>query len=100
MRPINPMLTGRRDFLKLFGAAGVGLLTPLGTLLARAAEKAGQKDQAQSLILLWLQGGPSQLETFDPHPGSKSSHAETRAIDTAQKGVRVADGMEALAEQL
>src|SRR5262249_58740393 len=99
MGPINPMLTGRRDFLKLFGVAGVSLLTPLGTLLAHAAEKAGPEN-AQSLILLWLQGGPSQLETFDPHPGSPIAHVETNGIDTAQKGVQLANGMDALADQL
>lgn len=97
MNPIR--MPGRRDFLKLFGAAGVSLLTPLGTMLARAAEKDGQQ-HAQSLILLWLQGGPSQLETFDPHPGSPTAHVETTAIDTTQKGIRIASGMDALAEQL
>ena len=29
------------------------------------------REPAQSIILLWLQGGPSQLETFDPHPGTR-----------------------------
>jgi hypothetical protein len=97
---MNPIvMPGRRDFLKLFGVAGVSLLTPLGTMLARAAEKQGP-EHAQSLIVLWLQGGPSQLETFDPHPGSATSHVETTAIDTAQKGIRIAGGMDAVADQL
>ena len=35
----------------------------------RPAERSRQ--QAQSIILLWLGGGPSQLETFDPHPDTR-----------------------------
>lgn len=92
------VMPGRRDFLKLFGVAGVSLLTPLGTLLARAAEKAGP-EHAQSLILLWLQGGPSQLETFDPHPGANIAGG-TNGIATVQKGIQLAEGMDPLAEQL
>ena len=53
----------RRAFLKLAGFAGVSWLTPLGQLLADQAERTRQP--AQSLILIWLAGGPSQLETFD-----------------------------------
>jgi hypothetical protein len=91
---------GRRDFLKLAGLAGLSWLTPVGHLLARAAEKAADKGRpAQSIILLWMQGGPSQLETFDPHPGSAIAGG-TRGIDTAVKGVQLAEGLGRLAEQM
>ena len=33
-------------------------------------------------ILLWMPGGPSQFETFDPKPGHANG-GETKAIDTA-----------------
>ena len=56
----------RRGFLKL---AGLSWLTPVGQLLADQAERSRQP--AQSIILLWLGGGPSQLETFDPHPDTR-----------------------------
>ncbi len=85
----------RRDFLKLSSLAGVSWLTPLGQVLARQAEK--EPGPAQSVILLWLAGGPSQLETFDPHPGS-SSAAGTRAIATNVKGIQLAEGLERTAE--
>jgi hypothetical protein len=49
--------------------------------------------------LLWLAGGPSQLETFDPHPGKPIS-GETKAIDTSVPGVKVAKGYERLAERM
>ena len=67
MEPLN-----RRGFLRMAGLAGAAWLTPVGHLLARAAEAPGKpRDHAQSIIMLWLQGGPSQLETFDPHPGTR-----------------------------
>jgi hypothetical protein len=51
------------------------------------------------VILLWLGGGPSQLETFDPHPGTDIA-GDTEAIATAARGVQLAQGFEQLAEQM
>jgi hypothetical protein len=51
------------------------------------------------LILLWLEGGPSQLETFDPHPGS-SIGGETKGIVTSVRGIEVADNLPLTAEQM
>jgi hypothetical protein len=87
----------RRNFLASLGATGLGWLTPLGTVLARAAE--GDKGQAKSVIVLWMSGGPSQLETFDPKPGANIAGG-TKAIDTAKKGVQLAAGLEQLADQM
>jgi hypothetical protein len=88
----------RRNFLRAASIAGVGWLTPLGHLLARQAEQAGRADAAQSVILLWLAGGPSQLETFDPHPG-KTIAGGTDAVNTPVKGLQLAEGMPQVAEQ-
>jgi hypothetical protein len=84
----------RRAFLKL---AGVSWLTPVGELLAEEAERS--RRPAQSVILLWLGGGPSQLETFDPHPGSRIAGGTT-SIATAAKGVELAEGFEQLAVEM
>ena len=64
------MDTTRRDLLRSIGLAGAGLswLTPVGHLLAAEAERS--RKPARSIILVWLAGGPSQLETFDPKPGT------------------------------
>jgi hypothetical protein len=87
----------RRNFLKCAGLAGLSWLTPLGHLLARAAEN--KHEPAQSIILLWLSGGPSQLETFDPHPGTAIA-GDTAAIKTSLKGVQLAEGFNHLAERM
>jgi uncharacterized protein (DUF1501 family) len=90
---------GRREFLgrtlSLSSLAGLGWLTPVGHLLAAQAER--KREPARSIILLWLAGGPSQLETFDPHPGTRAAGG-TRAIATAVRGVQLAEGFGRLAE--
>lgn len=77
---------------------GGSWLTPLAEQLAVAAERS-PASRPKSLLILWMQGGPSQLETFDPHPGSWIGGNVT-AIDTQLKGVQLASTMPATAEQL
>lgn len=86
----------RRHFLAA-SAAGLGWLTPLGQTLARAAES--NRPTAKSVIVLWMNGGPSQLETFDPKPGREIA-AGTKAIPTAAKGIELAAGFPRLAEAM
>ncbi len=84
----------RRQFLL---STGLGWLTPLSSVLARAAE--ANRAPAKSVIVLWLAGGPSQLETFDPKPGTNIA-AGSVARDTAVKGVQLGQGFEQLADQM
>jgi hypothetical protein len=81
----------RRRFLAL---TGLSWLTPVGELLARQSERS--REPARSVILLWLAGGPSQLETFDPHPGTAIAGG-TKSISTAVKDIQLAEGFEQLA---
>ncbi len=94
MEPLN-----RRGFLRSAGlSAAATWLTPIGHLLARDAER--KKDgPATSVIVLWMDGGPSQLETFDPHPGT-SIGGDATAIKTAAKGIEIASGFGRLAEEM
>ena len=70
----------RRTLLKMAGLSGLSWLTPLGTALARHAEH-NPATRPLSLIVLWLEGAPSQLETFDPHPDTEIA-AGSKAIKT------------------
>jgi len=88
----------RRPWLTAGAAAGIGWLTPLGEALARADQQRPTA-RPRSVIMLWLQGGPSQLETFDPHPGSKIG-GETTAITTSVPGLKIASGLMQTAEQM
>ena len=58
----------RRSFLRagMLGATGLSLS---GLLRAEAQEPAAAK-RLNSVIILWMRGGPSQHETWDPKPGA------------------------------
>ena len=91
----------RRSLMKSSAVfAGSAWLTQLAEQLAFATEKTNDKSAPpKSLLMIWLQGGPSQLETFDPHAGTKIG-GDVKAISTSIKGVELADTMPATAEQL
>ena len=92
-------MLNRREHLQLLGLSGLPWLTPLAEQLARANEASPRGEPAQSLILLWMSGGPSQLETFDPHAGHEIG-GPTKAIRTCLPEVDLAEGLEQTAEQL
>ena len=80
----------RRDFLRTIsaGALAGGSLSFRDLMTVQAADL---RKRGMSLILLWMQGGPSQLETFDPKPGQETG-GPTGAIETAVSGIRIAEG--------
>ena len=86
----------RRSLLKMAGLSGLCWLTPLATHLARASE-ASRAKRAKSLIVLWLEGAPSQLETFDPHPGTNIA-AGSKARKTSVPGLLLGEGLEQTAD--
>jgi hypothetical protein len=53
-----------------------------GKTVVASQEQPWQKGKATACVLVWLGGGPSQLETWDPKPGHKNG-GPTRPIDTA-----------------
>ncbi len=78
----------RRGFLHTVGASAlaVGSLSLRDMMSLQAADL---KKQGKSMILLWMNGAPSQFETFDPKPGHENG-GETKAIDTAVPGIQIA----------
>ena len=86
----------RRDLLKAAFASGLSFALP--GLDLRAANRRGD-ERAKSLIVIWLEGGPSQLETWDPHPGYKVG-GPTKAVATKVPGLEIADLYPRMAEQI
>lgn len=86
----------RRGFVQgvSAGAVAAGTLNFRDLMSVRAGEL---RRQGLSLILLWMQGGPSQFETFDPKPGTETG-GPTTAIDTSVPGIRIAQGWEQTAK--
>jgi Protein of unknown function (DUF1501) len=81
----------RRDLLRIGSLAGVGL--GLADLFrAQAAATEFRRVRAKSCILLWLDGGPSHLESFDLKP---SAPAEVRgpfqSINTNVNGIQISE---------
>ncbi len=85
----TPGVLARRSFLK------VGSLSLLGMSLSRYLEaahlmaKAGKDAapaKARSCILIWLEGGPAQMDTWDPKPNSSF-----RSISTNVPGIRISE---------
>lgn len=80
----------RRAFLRLglFGCLGIDLAA---CLRLRAAEQT-PRAQAKNCILIWLDGGPSHLETFDPKPDAPAEvRGPFKAIATNVNGVYVGE---------
>ncbi|MEM9645392.1 MAG: DUF1501 domain-containing protein, partial [Planctomycetota bacterium] len=99
MNLCNPRLHLSRRTL-LGGGAGSMLLTSLAHRLALADAIGTTKgSRPKSVILLWMDGGPSQLETFDPHPGTKIG-GDVRGIDTSIPGIQISDLLPQTAAQL
>ncbi|MEL6894891.1 MAG: DUF1501 domain-containing protein [Planctomycetota bacterium] len=90
----------RRSLLRT--AAGGVFFSALAQHLA-AEEIAGKNTASdgrpKSVILLWMEGAPSQLETFDPHPGSMIG-GDVKAIDTTTPGLRISELLPATAQQM
>jgi len=85
----------RRDFLRVGGLAMLGLSLP--TLLAAEAQ-AEAKRQGKSCLMLWMMGGPSHLETFDPKPDAPTAiKGPWGAIDTNVPGIRFSEHLPKLA---
>jgi hypothetical protein len=100
-------VSGRRQFLRrsLGSLIGLSIASPMlglvtGTpqlsglsslwaadpLVEQMANSAG----IRSIVLLWMDGGPAQTDTFDPKPGSKNGGA-FKAINTALPGVQFSE---------
>lgn len=91
--------TTRRDCLKLglHSLVAGGLVGALRTQ-ALAAEASPIKRKAKSCILIWLDGGPSHYETFDPKPDAPLEiRGSFDAISTKIKGALFSQHMKKLA---
>ncbi|MBP85490.1 MAG: hypothetical protein CMJ64_02045 [Planctomycetaceae bacterium] len=82
----------RRSFLEAGSLALGGLaLGDLLRLRAKATE-AGNKPTDTSVILIWLQGGPSHMETYDLKPEAPSDYrGECQPIETVAPGMSVCE---------
>lgn len=86
----------RRDFLRAIPLAGLaaGTLNWTDMVTVNAAEL---RKQGKACILLWMQGGPSQLDTFSPKPGHANG-GETKGMKTAVPGIEISEHLPEVAK--
>ena len=90
----------RRALMQVGGSAALGL-TLAGTLRAHASAASQRSaSREKSCIFLWLDGGPSQFETFDPKPEAPSAQrGPYGAMETSVTGLRFSELVPLLAER-
>src|SRR5262249_60324870 len=66
--------------------------------LALGAQAADKKGAHRKLILLWLEGGPSQIDTFDPKPGTPVQ-GPFKVLPTDVKGLSMTEHLAGLAKR-
>jgi Protein of unknown function (DUF1501) len=92
-----PILS-RREMLKM-SAAGVTGLSLSGWASALANQTANDPQRRRACILLWMNGGPSQMDTFDLKPGHANGGPFTE-INTTVPGIRISQHLPKLARNM
>ena len=88
----------RRDLLRL-SALGVVGYSMSGWFKALADQASNDPKRRRSCILLWMTGGPSQMDTFDLKPGHANG-GPIKAIETSASGVRISEHLPKLAKMM
>jgi hypothetical protein len=95
--PWNPALT-RREAMKL-SAAGIVGFSMSGWLEALARQAAGDPSRKRACILLWMNGGPSQMDTFDLKP-DHANGGPYKEIKTSVPGIRISEHLPRIARNM
>src|SRR5262245_59050157 len=86
----------RRDWLKL-SASGVVGWSVSGWLERLALGAADDPKRKRACILLWMNGGPSQMDTFDLKPGHANG-GPVKEIATSVPGVKISEHLPKIAQ--
>jgi hypothetical protein len=86
----------RRDWLKLASVGAMGWSVS-GWLERLAADTATNPQRKRSCILLWMNGGPSQMDTFDLKPGHANG-GPYKEIQTRAPGLKISEHLPKIAE--
>jgi len=81
----------RREFLRI-GLSGFATLSLPGLFQLRALAAAEQPKARTAVILVWLRGGASHLETYDPKPDAPSEFRGVfNPISTCVPGMQISE---------
>src|SRR4029077_15427695 len=86
----------RRDWLRL-SAAGVAGVSMSGWFGAFAEDAARRADRRGACILLWMSGGPRQMDTLDLKPGHANG-GTFQEIETTVSGIKISQHLPRMAK--
>jgi hypothetical protein len=87
----------RREIVRWGAGAGLGAFA--ASLFARRAAAEATTPRARACILLYMAGGPSHIDTFDPKPG-RPTGGEFKAISTKVDGIQLCEHLPGLAARM
>lgn len=88
----------RRDWMKL-AAAGVAGYSSSGWIERLAADTLKNPQRRRACILLWMTGGPSQMDTFDLKPGHING-GPAKETSTAVPGIKISEHLPKVASHM
>ena len=88
----------RRTFVERTATAALGLSLIPTVDEAIAAAANNKTGKAKHVIYIYMGGGMTHIDTFDPKPGA-STQGQTKAIDTGVAGIKLSDYMPDLAKR-
>lgn len=90
----------RRDFLRVGGLSAFGISLP-ALLRSQAQATEAKKSRARSVILVYLGGGMSHHDSFDPKPqASEEIRGKYRAIHTSVSGLAIGELLPMMAQTM
>ena len=92
----------RRQFLRVGGLSAFGLALPqlFCALGSAAASESTSPKKTVNCILMWMQGGPSHIDMFDPKPEAPAEiRGEFGTVPTTLPGIRISEHLPLLARQ-
>ncbi len=93
----------RRELMRLTAAGSLGLATSgwVEALANSAPTAATPGKKRKSCIVIWLDGGPSHIDTWDPKPdGPADNRGEYKAVQTSVPGILVSEGLEKIGQHM
>jgi hypothetical protein len=89
----------RRHFLQHVAGASALALPGMQFIQGLRAAEDTLKKEHKSLVIFWMGGGPSHMDTWDLKPG-ESTGGEFKQIDTAASGVKISELLPTIADQM
>ena len=90
----------RRDFITTVAKSCLGVSAILSAQAMLGIQKTAQIPTAKNVIFLYMSGGMTHIDTFDPKPDNGDVMGETTAIDTSADGIQLGNWLPETAKQM